>query len=234
LRHSLLETRGFLCKPSSSICRALQPIFLSRGISDLSLCSSLATKDRLVGHSQEMLRLIRRPPLLPLGQLQTSINKHIWHIIKPRTFVTARQNVDFRPEHTEHFGDPLGRIRQSLHFHKQQKWGYFFYRCDYTSDDLWYKFVATARAAADESLQRSQGIDIVRRTFEMTLMQDKATLHGATINQVRDILTAWIRSDEAKAETSDSDQWPGFRHPQYTYCVHVDADVLDAVINHAP
>lgn len=133
--------------------------------------------------------------------------------------------------------DPLNRIRDSLKVDNHKKWGLLFYRCDYASDELWAKFLQAARAAIDGSFEdaRPHDVDIVRSAFEMTLIEDRATLDGATVDQVRSIFAAWIRSDEAKAESNESESghWPGFRHPRYTYCVHVDADVLDTVVNRA-
>lgn len=130
-------------------------------------------------------------------------------------------------------GSPLYHILASIQEHKHKKWGLLFYRCDYTSDELWQSFLRAVKSSVDEHLDSYKG-DGVRSTFEMTLIEDKATLDGATIDQVCHLFTAWVRSGEAKDEMSNSDQWPVFSHPRYTYCVHVDADVLDAVVNRAP
>jgi hypothetical protein len=42
-----------------------------------------------------------------------------------------------------------------------------------------------------------------------------------------------VGSDEARAEIND-EPCGAFTYPRHTYCVHVDADVLDSVINRAP
>jgi len=67
----------------------------------------------------------------------------------------------------------------------------------------------------------------------MTPKEDKDTLDGATVDQVREIFKKRVQSDEAKAEIN-SLVTPTFQYPRYTYCLHVDADVLDAVVNRAP
>jgi len=62
-------------------------------------------------------------------------------------------------------------------------------------------------------------------------MEDKKTLNGATVEQVREFFRQWVLSDEVKAETSDAvETWS----PRYAYCVHVDADAIDSVVRRAP
>ncbi|KAH7078754.1 hypothetical protein BKA63DRAFT_250604 [Paraphoma chrysanthemicola] len=121
---------------------------------------------------------------------------------------------------------PLGKIRRSIHSHKYDKWGFLLYRCDYSSDDLWAKFLAALQHEVDDGLRCYDAEDL-RSSLDMTPKEDKDLLDGATVERVRDIFTAWLGSDEAKAEFGGST-------PRYMYCVHVGSDVLDSVVNRAP
>lgn len=76
------------------------------------------------------------------------------------------------------------------------------------------------------------GGDDLKYTLEMTPKEDK-NLDGATVGQVREIFKIWIRSDEAKAE-ANNDRYYKLRNPRYMFYVHVDTDVLDAVLVRAP
>ncbi|KAH7073283.1 hypothetical protein FB567DRAFT_196713 [Paraphoma chrysanthemicola] len=129
-------------------------------------------------------------------------------------------------EKTFPYRGPLGKIRRSIHSHKYDKWGFLLYRCDYSSDELWAKFLAALQKEVDDSLRCYDAEDL-RSSLDMTPKEDKDLLDGATVERVRDIFTAWPGSDEAKAEFGGST-------PRYMYCVHVDADVLDSVVNRAP
>jgi hypothetical protein len=128
-----------------------------------------------------------------------------------RAFSTAFQHLALDDKSTKQMirgtvvvGGPLYYIRRSIQFHGHKKWGLLLYRCDYASDELWHKFLEVVQSSVERDLRSYTGDD-VRGTLEMTPKEDKATLDGATVDQVRDIFAAWLRSDEAKAETSDSD-----------------------------
>jgi hypothetical protein len=130
------------------------------------------------------------------------------------------------------FAGPLGTIRRTIHENKHTKWGLLIYRCDYTSNDAWARFVSNVRHEMDAGLEACKATDL-RDSLEVTVQEDRATLDGATIDQVRNLFKEWVQSDEAKAE-NNNEPYADFQFPRYTYCVHVDADALDSVVNRAP
>jgi hypothetical protein len=130
------------------------------------------------------------------------------------------------------FAGPLGSIRKTVQEHKHKRWGFLIYRCDYTSDDAWTKFLSNVRHHMEAGLAVFKADDL-RETLDITVKEDKATLDGATVDQVRDVFKNWVQSEEAKAE-NNNEPYAEFQFPRYTYCVHVDADALDSVVNRAP
>jgi hypothetical protein len=133
------------------------------------------------------------------------------------------------------FAGHLRNIQEDIQYHKHQKWGFLIYRCDYASDELWNKFLSNLQTMLDFSLTLPvYKAENLREPLEMTLIDDNEKLDGASIEQVRDIFTEWVRSDEARLEMGEGAPCGAFTYPRYTYCVHVDADVLDSTVNRAP
>jgi hypothetical protein len=130
------------------------------------------------------------------------------------------------------FSGPLKHIREDIQYHKHKKWGFLIYRCDYASDEAWAKFLSNLNWEMEEGLKILKAEDL-RDTMEMTPKEDKEALDGATVDQVRNAFTEWVRSDEARAEINDG-PCGAFTYPRHTYCVHVDAGVLNSVVNRAP
>jgi hypothetical protein len=145
-----------------------------------------------------------------------------------------------RDEHIERDGKiyypisgPLRNIKEDVHYHKHKPWGFLIYRCDYTSDDLWEKFMSNLRYDVEEWLLTIKAHDL-KDALEMTPVENKKTLDGATVDQVRDLFKDWVKSDEARNEMGQGAPCGAFKSPRYTYCVHVDVDVMDSVVNRAP
>jgi hypothetical protein len=120
-------------------------------------------------------------------------------------------------------------IQQDRH----KKWGFLIYRCDYSSDELWNKFLSNVRHKTEQHLKTLKAEDL-RDTLEMTVKEDRQTLDGATADQVRNIFNQWVQSDEAKAENNNTPYEALFQFPRYKYCVYVDADAIDSVVRRAP
>lgn len=139
----------------------------------------------------------------------------------------VKDGATYRP-----FSGPLNRVQKDIQYYKHKKWGFLIYRCDYASDEAWSKFLSNLNWEIEEGLRILKAEDL-RDTLEMTPKEDKEALDGATVDQVRNIFTEWVRSDEARAEINN-EPCGAFTYPRYTYCVHVDADVLDSVVNRAP
>jgi hypothetical protein len=131
------------------------------------------------------------------------------------------------------FAGPLRDIKEDIQYHKHRCWGLVVYRCDYTSDEVWEKFMSNMRYKIEAGLTANKAEDL-KDTLELTVREDKENLDGANFEQVRGSFKDWVQSDEAKSEMGQGAPCGAFKSPRYTYCVHADVDVIDSVVNRAP
>ena len=128
--------------------------------------------------------------------------------------------------------DPIGTIRACIHDHRHKKWGFLIYRCDYSSDDVWAKFMSTVQFLVKSHLEVLKATDLLS-SLEITVKEDQETLNGASVDQVRETFKNWVQGDGRKEELRDAPYSP-LQYTRYMYCVHVDADALDSVVSRAP
>ncbi|KAF2464301.1 uncharacterized protein BDR25DRAFT_361805 [Lindgomyces ingoldianus] len=124
-------------------------------------------------------------------------------------------------------------IRACVDEHNNNKWGFLIYRCDYSSEDAWAKFMSIYQWNMREALEVLKATDLLP-SLEWTVKEDRKTLDQASVDQVREIFKSWVEGDEAKEELRDAPHPGPSRYVRYTYCVHVDADAIDSVVNRAP
>jgi hypothetical protein len=73
------------------------------------------------------------------------------------------------------------------------------YRCDYTSDEVWKRFMSNMWDTIENGLTVNKAEDL-KDTLELTVREDKENFDGATVEQVREMFKDWVQSDEAKSE----------------------------------
>lgn len=161
-----------------------------------------------------------------------SLNIGSFQPTSPRATPYGSKDSQLQDDGTYAYFGPVNEIRHAIYNRKHKKWGFVIYRCDYASDETWAKFLAIVKENLDTSLKLAEAEDL-KSTLDMTPRKDKKTLDGATVDQVREIFKEWVNSDEAKAE-ANNEPYPAYQCPRYQFCVHVDADVLDAVVHRAP
>jgi hypothetical protein len=62
------------------------------------------------------------------------------------------------------FTGPLRKIRETIQHDKHKKWGLVIYRCDYTSDKIWAKFLENTRHELASCLAVLKADDFTRLT----------------------------------------------------------------------
>jgi hypothetical protein len=82
------------------------------------------------------------------------------------------------------FASPLRDIKEDIQYHKHRCWGLVVYRCDYTSDELWEKFMSNMRYRIEDALTANKAEDL-KDTLELTVREDKENPNGANVEQVR-------------------------------------------------
>lgn len=137
--------------------------------------------------------------------------------------------TEIKPRHP--YAGPIGRIRREIQEYKLKKWDFLIYRCDYSDDAAWNKFLAIVQHEAEDGLKRQKAEDLLN-TMEMTVKEDKTALDGATVEQVRGIFNEWVQIDEENAENNNMPYF--WQLPRYAYCVRVDADAIGSVVRRAP
>ncbi len=124
-------------------------------------------------------------------------------------------------------------IRTTLGEHNHPRWGLLVYRCDYSSDDNWQKFLSVVRFKMKWSLECNNAEDLVG-TWDLTVKENRESLDGASNAKIGDVFKQWVASNEAMEELCDAPFNGPFFYPRYTYCIRVDSNAIDSVVNRAP
>jgi hypothetical protein len=120
-------------------------------------------------------------------------------------------------------GERISWLRQAPH------WGFLIYRCDYRSDDAWKTFLEGWTSRVKSYLNEQYNDADLLEKMLFTVKDDRLSLNNASVDQVHNLFSAWIRSDEAHAERKAAG-YGLISFPRYDYCVHVDARALDVCL----
>ena len=108
-------------------------------------------------------------------------------------------------------------------------WGFVIYRCDYSDDNLFERFIGNLREHAEIYHQRNKQDRTTGLYLRWTIVQDREALDGATKDHVRQRFIEW------RDGLSVDRDGPGAEHritpylPRFEYCVHVGKDSLDSL-----
>ncbi|KLU87062.1 hypothetical protein MAPG_06067 [Magnaporthiopsis poae ATCC 64411] len=116
------------------------------------------------------------------------------------------------------------RIRYGYH-----KWGFVIYRCTYDDDALWEAFVTMLKASAAAYLQARKQENILGPDLQWTIIEDRATLDGASKETVRQHFLDWVAAHSVERDGEGIDNPSVPQLPRFRYCVYVDADCLNAI-----
>jgi hypothetical protein len=105
------------------------------------------------------------------------------------------------PNNTHYY---TGDIRYNLDRNFIRHWGFHIYRCTYKDDEKWSLFLNRIDEDIRHGLAERDELDLLE-TLDMTYHDDKATLDGLDINQVRQEFWNWLESEDCKAE------WDGLK-----------------------
>lgn len=130
------------------------------------------------------------------------------------------------------------RITDLLNFYRLRRWGFVIYRCTYGDDVAWSRFLDHLNKRKDYVLEDCYCTPELAASIDWNVQEDPA-LDGASKDEVRRRFKQWVASDACRTEfPADMDasrlQCLLAENPRYNYCIHVDADSLDSVINRGP
>lgn len=125
------------------------------------------------------------------------------------------------------------KIQVRLGEMRHVKWGFIFYRCTYSDDSSWQRFMDIVRHRAELDVHETGGSDI-NSSLEISSCEDRSEFEGATIDQIREHFENWV-CDSSRSilqeQGPDANPYPTAR---YTYPIHVDAEAMYSVVESAP
>lgn len=130
------------------------------------------------------------------------------------------------------------RIRDMLNYYGLTKWGFIIYRCTYGDDGAWDRFMHRLNAHKDDALIDKYDDKYLAHHLDWNVQQDPS-LDRATKDQVRERFRTWVATD-ARTEFPTSADYQDKIHrllhenPRYKYCVHVDAESMQSVLDGPP
>ena len=125
------------------------------------------------------------------------------------------------------------QIKRTLSHIGHKYWGFTIYRCTYSDDDAWTRFMATLDSSVRESLAY-YGTGELAESLDCSVHQDASVLNGAGKEAVRQRFREWTAGAAAEAERQTADSQPIHidgvgSTPRYNYCIHVDEAALHSI-----
>lgn len=108
-------------------------------------------------------------------------------------------------------------------------WGFVIYRCDYTDDALFDRFISNLRSHANSYHRRNKQDRTTGLYLRWTIIQDREGLDGATKDAVRQRFIEWREGLSVERDGPGADHRVTPYLPRFEYCVHVGKDSLDSL-----
>lgn len=144
------------------------------------------------------------------------------------------RGVEYWSETTE-----TERINDMLNYYGLQKWGFVIYRCTYSDDSAWERFMHHLNARKDAMLKDTYDDAWLAEHLDWNVQQDPS-LDRASKTEVRNRFRAGVATD-ARAEMPTTsvehrDRLQGllWENPRYKYCIYVDAQSMRSVLDGPP
>lgn len=117
---------------------------------------------------------------------------------------------------------------QITNFH----WGFVIYRCDYSNNDLFDRFITCLREEAERYHQRAKQDRTTGLYLRWTIIDDRDSLDGATKDEVRERFVVWRDGLSVEREGEGADHRVTRFLPRFEYCIHIGKDSLDSLRAH--
>jgi hypothetical protein len=116
---------------------------------------------------------------------------------------------------------------------KHDKWGYVVYRCTYKDDAAWDAFKRTIHEQTQEDFKDSDTPELAEY-LEWTFVEDRATLDGASIPQLRERFNQWaakaVVAENPRAQQNQNHDRPTAVSGRYSCFIHVDEAALQSMM----
>jgi hypothetical protein len=168
--------------------------------------------------------------------LGSRLLRRVFHYDHPKMRITQyaqHRDLQYWSETVE-----TERINDMLDYYGLRKWGFVIYRCTYDDDSAWDRFMQHLNARKDAVLIDTYDDERLAQHLDWNVQQDPS-LDRATTDQVRERFKTWVATDaRAEMPTSIDQQHKlqGLLHenPRYKYCIRVDAEAMQSVLDGPP
>ncbi|KAK4166887.1 hypothetical protein QBC43DRAFT_376851 [Cladorrhinum sp. PSN259] len=139
------------------------------------------------------------------------------------------------------------KIDRHLRLDGHRLWGFVMYRCTYGNDAAWRECVRRIEAEVRSGMDLFNGHDLLQEgRFRLTVIEDAATLDGASTGVVRGHFREWcarmVREEQGSEEEVRSRQQQqqqelkvllrdGGLPVRYEFCVQIDEDSMRSVVS---
>lgn len=137
-------------------------------------------------------------------------------------------------------------IRIHMSSTSQERWGLPIIRCTYASQEWWDAFLLQMMLDIEEEYLRYESRDVLRKSLQCPVVEDRARLDGATWEQARTKFDEWIVEDMAAHPLEDPPKtiptrvfnkpeeraaFDIMRSPYWSFCIFVDEASLSSVLD---
>ncbi|KAJ5600222.1 hypothetical protein N7450_001289 [Penicillium hetheringtonii] len=131
-------------------------------------------------------------------------------------------------ETTSNKADDLERLLQADGF---KTWGFVTYRCTYSSDLDWQKFLDIFLSQAKRKLEYYSGLDLLNDFAPIVL--ENSSFEDATVHVLREYFKAWAVDAVQREQHITASRASKFRPRtgRYRFFVTVDQEALESVLN---
>ncbi|KAF6815719.1 hypothetical protein CSOJ01_03399 [Colletotrichum sojae] len=111
------------------------------------------------------------------------------------------------------------------------KWGFVIYRCTYDGDELWDRYLAQLKSLCHDRLVEEGRAELLEPHLDWVVIEDRATLDNASRVEVRRHFNQWLsRQNIPLLPTRGYFSVFPKDLPRFRYCLYVDKQCLDTVI----
>ena len=122
-------------------------------------------------------------------------------------------------------------VKNFLRWDGHRTWGFVIYRCTYSNDEDWTRFMEKLREENREALSYFEGGLEVWESLDLTVFEDQSKLDGASKNFVREQFREWCELAPRREQGSDAS---AKKSQRYRFCLQVDEASLRSFVEAPP
>lgn len=118
-------------------------------------------------------------------------------------------------------------IERQLQEDGHKVWGWVIYWCTYESDEAWAEFMRRLRYYIEDTLQFDNALDM-QPSLDYQVFEDRERFDMAHPSAVLEHFAQWVAT--APQREQGEGKYPA-RSQRYNYCLHVDQEALQSIVN---